>query len=44
MNIKTAFDFEDIVYLITDTEQLPRMITSFSILPPGIIIYRLSSG
>lgn len=44
MNIKTAFDFEDIVYLLTDTEQLPRMVTSFTVLPPNIILYRLSCG
>jgi hypothetical protein len=44
MNIKTAFDFEEIVYLLTDIEQLPRMVTSFSIFPPGVIVYRLSCG
>jgi hypothetical protein len=35
MNIKPAFELGEIVYLITDPEQMPRMVTGYYI-NPGI--------
>jgi hypothetical protein len=43
INIDNKFDFEQIVYLKTDREQLPRMVTKISITKVDII-YELSCG
>lgn len=39
MQITTKYDIEDIVYLVTDTEQLERQITGISIYPNNLIMY-----
>lgn len=44
MTIKSRYDIEDIVYLKTDTDQNPQMITAITIRPGGTIVYELSSG
>jgi len=41
--ITTKFDIGSIVYLITDKEQLPRMVTGIVIKASGII-YELDQG
>jgi hypothetical protein len=41
MKIETKYDIQEIVYLITDNEQLERMITGFTVTSTGII-YRLA--
>lgn len=44
MVIENIFDFGDIVYLITDREQLPRVVTAIEIYKAGEILYKLASG
>lgn len=38
------FEIGDIVYLKTDPEQLPRMVTGMSIRKSGVISYELSQS
>lgn len=42
MVINNKFDIKQIVYLVTDPDQLPRMITSMRILPNDLLVYVLS--
>lgn len=42
--IDNQFDFGDIVYLITDEEQKPRIVCSLEVYQGGEIIYRVNSG
>lgn len=44
MFIENKFDFGQTVYLKTDTDQLPRVVTQMSINPNGSISYQLSQG
>jgi hypothetical protein len=44
MTYKLEYQIGDIVYLITDDEQLPRMVTGAVIRPNGSIVYYLSIG
>lgn len=44
MKIHTKYNIEDIVYLVTDTEQLERIITSITIYPNNLIMYSLNCG
>lgn len=44
MVIDNKYDFGDVVYLITDEEQKPRIVCSFEIYKGGEILYRLNSG
>jgi len=37
-------DIGDIVYLKTDPEQFPRLITSFVVEPSGMLLYKLALG
>lgn len=41
--IEAKYNFGDIVYLVRDEEQLPRMITMIKV-TPGSLIYQLSCG
>ena len=41
--ITTKYNFGDTVYLSTDPEQLPRLVTGFDCRPYGLF-YQLSSG
>lgn len=40
--MNTEFQLGQIVYLITDEDQLPRMVTGITIRPGGTNIYHLS--
>ena len=44
MKITTKYDIEDIVYLVTDTEQSERIVVSISIHPNNLIMYSLMCG
>jgi hypothetical protein len=44
MLIKNDFNFEETVYLKTDINQYPRIITGICVRPTGGITYELSSG
>lgn len=44
MKIETNFDIGEIVYLITDNEQLGRMITAIKITGNNNVTYLLSYG
>jgi hypothetical protein len=39
MTIKNAFDFGDTVYLATDPEQFPRMVTGLIVRPHGVLYF-----
>jgi len=43
MRINNKFSLEQLVFLITDEDQVPRMITGILVTPNGLI-YQLSSG
>jgi hypothetical protein len=43
MNITTKYDIGSLVYLVTDSEQLDRMITGIKINPSGLV-YTLAEG
>ena len=43
MLIDSKYNFGDIVYLVTDEDQNPRMITCMTVAPTGIL-YELSMG
>lgn len=42
--VENEYDFGDIVYLKTDNEQLPRMITSIEVFKNGELLYKLACG
>jgi hypothetical protein len=44
MIIDCKYDLGDIVYLKTDVEQLPRMVTEICIQPKNVVIYCLNAG
>jgi len=44
LKITTKYDIEDIVYLVTDTEQSERIVVSISIHPNNLIMYSLMCG
>lgn len=44
MEIKTKYDLKQLVYLVHDPEQLPRMVTEITIITPKLIRYLLSCG
>lgn len=44
MKITTKYDIQDDVYLVTDNEQLQRIITAITIQPNNLIIYSLVCG
>lgn len=44
MKINTKYNIEDTVYLVTDSEQLERIITSITILPNSLLVYSLICG
>ena len=44
MKITTKYNIEDIVYLVTDSEQQERVIISISIHPNNLIMYSLMCG
>lgn len=43
MLIENTFEIEEVVFLITDTEQVQRLVTGIQISKSGII-YRLAQG
>lgn len=43
MIINNKFDIKDTVYLITDEDQLPRIVTAINVFPESIT-YELSCG
>ena len=43
MTINNIYNFGDIVYIISDTDQQKRMVTAIQV-SPGEVIYRLSCG
>lgn len=43
LTIETNYNIEDVVFLITDTEQLLRIVTAIQISKNGIL-YRLACG
>lgn len=44
MVIDNKYTFGDILYLVTDQDQLPRMVTAIIACPAGDILYELSCG
>lgn len=40
--VNNEFEIEDIVYLRTDVDQLPRIIVSFEVFKNGEILYKLN--
>lgn len=44
MNLETKFDIREIVYLRTDGEQLPRIVTAIMKEGDKGLMYRLSQG
>jgi hypothetical protein len=44
MVVDNKFEHGDIVYLITDPEQMARVVTAFTVCANGCIIYELSCG
>lgn len=44
MTIDNKYTFGDIVYLTTDTEQIPRVITNLEISPNNTIVYVMYAG
>lgn len=44
MNIETKYNIGQIVYLITDVDQIDRMVTSITVNPKNSIVYSLSCG
>lgn len=43
IKINIKFNLEEIVFLITDSEQLPRIVTGIQIYKNGVL-YRLANG
>ncbi|MGQ0738377.1 MAG: hypothetical protein ACT4OJ_04890 [Bacteroidota bacterium] len=44
MEIKTKYDLKQMLYIMHDPEQLPRMVTEITIITPRLIRYQLSCG
>lgn len=44
MEIKNVYNHEEIVYLRTDTDQKPRIITSIEVFKRGELLYKLSQS
>lgn len=44
MIIDNTFEISEIVYLITDKEQIRRVVTSIKVCPDSSLMYQLSSG
>jgi hypothetical protein len=44
MVINNKYEHGQIVYLITDQDQLPRMVTQIIVCADGALTYQLSSG
>ena len=44
MIIENKFYIGQMVFLITDEDQRPRIISSFQVLPGGYLLYALSCG
>lgn len=44
MVIDNKFNIGDMVYLVTDADQLPRVITNIEIRPGNCLVYRLCIG
>lgn len=44
MKITTKYNIEDSVYLVTDSEQVERIITGIQIFPNNLIMYTLMCG
>lgn len=44
MKITTKYNIEDSVYLVTDSEQVERIITAITIYPNNLIMYELMCG
>lgn len=44
MLIDNEYNLGDIVYLATDPDQLPRMVTAFGVRKQGSMLYELSLG
>ncbi len=44
MIIDNKYNFGQIVYLITDIDQQPRIVTEMKIGPEGCVIYELTCG
>ncbi len=44
MKIEPEFDFFQIVYKVTDEQQLQYMITSYTVIPNGSILYGVDDG
>lgn len=44
MTIKNAFELKEHVYLITDTEQLERIVVGIYVTPGGTLTYTLTCG
>lgn len=44
MLIDEKFEMGKIVYLHTDPDQLPRMVTGYVVRPYGLLEYKLTSG
>jgi len=44
LNVDIPFDFFKIVYLVTDKDQLPRMVTGVKSCPYGDVLIELTSG
>jgi len=42
--IELDFNLEDIVFLITDTEQLQRIVVAYQVSVSGTILYKLAQG
>jgi hypothetical protein len=44
MMVENKYDFGDVVYLVTDSDQEKRIVTAIKIYPSGGILYQLSCG
>lgn len=44
MVIENEFELKQVVYLKTDKDQSPRIVTGVEVCPEGDILYRLVSG
>ena len=44
MKFTTKYNIEDIVYLVTDNEQLQRIILSITVYPNNLFMYEVANG
>lgn len=44
LNVTVEYIYSDIVYLKTDPQQLPRMVTAIKLCADGGILYQLTAG